>query len=81
MRGFLRMELVDDLRRTHEPKNINNSRARGTGYSDQNILSWEANPDSFEILDTLIVILLMKIVPTENFGVEHIHILNLNCVN
>ena len=35
MRGFLQMELVDDLRRTHEPKNKNNLWARVTGYSDQ----------------------------------------------
>ena len=38
MRAFIRMELVDDLRRTHELKNINNLQARVTGYSDQKII-------------------------------------------
>ena len=37
MRGFIRIELVDDLRITHEPKNTNISRARDTGYSHQRI--------------------------------------------
>ena len=35
MRYFLRMELLDDLRRTHKPNNKNNSRACGTGCSDK----------------------------------------------
>ena len=38
MRGFLRMELVDKLRRTHEPKNTNNLRVIDTVFSDQKVV-------------------------------------------
>ena len=53
MRGFLRMELVDDLRRTHEPRNIYNSRVRGTGYSDQII----SNENQIQIVFSLLTLL------------------------
>ena len=45
------------------PKIKNNLRRVAQDILTKN-QSWEENPDSFEFLDTLIVLLIMKIVPT-----------------
>ena len=79
VRGFILMELVDNLRRISKPENINNFWTHDTGSIDKKNSHWNQIQKVLSFLTLLIF--KMKINPATNFDTDYLHILNLNHIN